>query len=176
MLCLLTADEGEMAEAPPPDGSALCLACGLCCEGVLHTYAIVTPPDARRLRALGLKVESFDNHDGFRLPCPLYQDHRCSVYPPHLHACQSYRCEVLSQYLAGHLTLAEATALVDGARALLADPALATGQPFEQMRVSAREAEGRAGLLPTPEAQAAYAARQLAVEHLEIYLEQHFKK
>jgi hypothetical protein len=165
-----------MAEARSPDGSALCLACGLCCEGVLHTYAIATPVDIRRLRKLGLKVEPFGNHDGFRLPCPLYKDHRCSVYPPRLHACQSYRCDVLSQCLAGHLTLAEGKALVEGARALLADPALATGQPFEQMRVSAREAEARAGLLHTPEAWAAHAAWQLAVERLELYLQRHFNK
>ena len=165
-----------MAQQQPPDGSALCLACGLCCEGVLHTHAIVIPPDARRLRALGLKVEPFGNHNGFRLPCPLYQEHRCSVYPPRLHACQSYRCEVLNQYLAGSLNLAEGQALVEGARVLLADPALATGQPFEQVRLTVREAEGRAGLLSTPEALAAHLAQQLAVERLERYLDRHFKR
>jgi hypothetical protein len=161
-----------MAETHSSDGSALCLACGLCCEGVLHAYAIATPADTRRLRKLGLPVEAFGDYTGFRLPCLLYQNHRCSVYPPRLHACQSYRCDVLSQLLAAQLTLAQGQALVTGARDLLADPALPPGQPFEQMR----QAEASAGLASTPEEQAAHAARQLAVDRLALYLQQHFKK
>jgi hypothetical protein len=151
-----------MAAAASTEGSALCLACGLCCEGVLHTHALATPPDTRRLRKLRLAVEPFGNHAGFRLPCPLYLDHRCSVYPPRLHACQSYRCDVLSELLAGHLTLAAGLALVAGARELLADPALLAEQPFEAARLA--------------EAQAAPTARQLAVDRLEHYLQRHFGK
>jgi uncharacterized protein len=160
----------------PSDGSALCLACGLCCEGALHLYAIATPVDTRRLRALHLPIELFGNQRGFRLPCPLYQNHCCSVYPPRLHACQSYRCYVLSELLAGRLTLAEGQALVAGARELLADPALPPGQSFEQVLLTVRQTEGRASLLTNPEAQAAHAARQLAVERLDLYFQRHFKK
>jgi uncharacterized protein len=158
-----------------PDGSALCLACGLCCVGGLHTHALAIPPDRRRLRQLGLPVKKFGNHVGFSLPCPLYLNHRCSVYPPRLHACQSYRCYVLSELLAGHLTLVEGQALVTGAFELLADPALPPGQPFEEVRLAAREAEARAALLSTQE-QAAYAAQQVAVARLDLYLQRHFKK
>jgi hypothetical protein len=165
-----------MVAARPANGSLLCLECGLCCEGVLHTHAVATPLDTRRLRRLGLAVEQFGNHAGFRLPCPLFKDHRCSVYPPRLHACQSYSCEILTQYLAGQLPLADAVGIVAGARALLADTDLPPGQPFEQVRVAAREGEGRGSLLTTPEAQAAHAARQLAVERLDVYLQRHFKK
>ena len=162
--------------ASPPDGSHLCLHCGLCCQGVLHTHVVTTSADARRLKELGLPVESFGDHTGFRLPCPLYKDHRCSVYPPGLHSCASYQCEVLVAYLAGHLSLRDSLALVVGARALLIDPDLPENQSFEQVRVAVRQMEDRVHLLPTPEAQAAHYARQAAVNRLEHFLRQHFKK
>ena len=44
------------------------------------------------------------------------------------------------------------------------------------MRLAARETEGRAARLADPEAQAAHAARQVAVERLELYFQRHFKK
>lgn len=169
-------DKEQLAAARPRDGSALCLACGLCCEGVLHTYVSVALLDWPRLHRLGLRAESFSGHPGFQLPCPLYQDHRCSVYPPHLHACQAYRCEVLNQYLAGRLSLEAGQALAAGARELLADPALPKNQPFERVRAAARAAEGRGSLLTTPEARAAHDALQLAVERLDVYLQRHFRK
>ena len=85
-------------------------------------------------------------------------------------------CDVLSEYLAGVLTLAEGQALVGGALDLLADPALPPEQSFEEARLAAHQAEARAGLLADSEAQAAHAARQLAVDRLDLYLQRHFKK
>ena len=160
----------------PSHGSALCLACGLCCQGVLHTYVAVSLFDRPRLSQLRLKVEAFAGHAGFRLPCPLYQEHRCSAYPPRLHACHAYRCDVLTQYLEGQLSLDSALALAAGAIELLADPALPQGQPFERVRAAARAAEGRAALLTTPESRAAHDALQLAVERVDVYLQRHFRK
>jgi hypothetical protein len=167
---------GQPAAARPASGSELCLACGLCCEGVLHTYVAVTLFDRPRLRQLGLRVQSFGGHAGFGLPCPLCKNHRCAVYPPRLHACAAYRCDLLSQYLDGQLTLEAAQSLAAGARQLLADPALPRGQPFERVRAAARAAEGRAALLTTPQSRAAHDALQLAVETLDVYLQRHFRK
>ena len=164
------------AAGRPSNGSALCLACGLCCQGVLHTYVAVSLFDRPRLSQLRLKVESFAGQAGFRLPCPLYREHRCSAYPPRLHACHAYRCDVLAQYLAGRLSLESALALAAGAVELLADPALPEGLPFERVRAAARAAEGRAALLATPESRAAHDALQLAVERLDVYLQRHFRK
>ena len=164
------------APGRPSNGSALCLACGLCCQGALHTHVAVSLFDRPRLSRLLLKVESFAGHAGFRLPCPLYREHRCSAYPPRLHACHAYRCDVLTQYLEGRLSLESASALAAGATELLADPALPKGQPFERIRAAARAAEGRAALLTTPESRAAHDALQLAVERVDVYLQRHFRK
>jgi len=36
---------------------------------------------------------------GFRQPCPLYGEQRCSVYPNHPLTCQVYQCDLLKKFL-----------------------------------------------------------------------------
>src|SRR2546421_2813557 len=102
-------------------GSELCLACGLCCNGALHTSVPVRPEHVRLVRKLGLTIEKTDDHElGFRLPCPLYQKDRCSAYPHHPPTCQKYRCALLQKYEDGEVTLKDSLTIVRNAKELLA--------------------------------------------------------
>ncbi len=156
----------------------MCLGCGLCCEGVLHTHANIQPAERRAVRALGLAQEMFGDHAGFRLPCPLYQAGRCSVYQRRLRACQTYRCELLGQHLAGHLTLEQSLEIVRGARALLAEiePPLPPGRSFNQLRDDVSRLETRISRLGSLEAHAAQAPLLLSVARVDRYLQRYFKK
>jgi hypothetical protein len=76
-------------------GSTLCLGCGLCCAGVLHAHAVVKPDEIEQVRALGLTGATLRDGFGFRQPCPLCREQRCSVYPHRPATCQAYRCDLL---------------------------------------------------------------------------------
>ncbi len=94
--------------AHPPDGSRLCLACGLCCRGALHTNVLLLPEEQGPARELGLRPESYPDHLGFRLPCVHYKERRCAIYPARPAACRRYRCALLEACLEGSLPLEQA--------------------------------------------------------------------
>ena len=87
-------------------GSDLCLQCGLCCNGVLHSRAILVPADLPLADELGLDVFNDAKGCAFRLPCPRFQDGKCSVYDrqrPHI--CGAYQCALLKKYLSDQIDL-----------------------------------------------------------------------
>jgi hypothetical protein len=105
-----------------PDGSRLCLACGLCCESILHAHANVNINEIDLVRALGLDVENINGHLGFRLPCPLYQNNCCSVYTARRpDVCGAFQCDLLKKYLAGAITCKQGTKIVKRTHDLLAN-------------------------------------------------------
>ena len=114
---------------PDSDGSALCLACGLCCQGVLHRSASLQPNEKEFAVSLGLELypknpdrtpdQCADQPQGFSLPCPLHQDGQCSVYPTRPHVCGAYRCELLKKYLNGTSSLEKCLEVVRDAKALV---------------------------------------------------------
>jgi Fe-S-cluster containining protein len=106
--------------------SALCLACGLCCIGALHGTVEVKAEDVAPVRSLGLTVEPVDGQagqHGFRQPCPLYLDDRCSVYGRHPRSCHEYRCALLKKLAAGEVELGAALSVVHEAKSLIAESA-----------------------------------------------------
>ena len=106
-------------ESGPIDGSRLCLACGLCCQGLLHGWARLRDGEAEAARRLGLRpVEQGDA--GFALPCPCHRDGRCTVYAERLSPCREYRCKLLRGYLAGEVGWAEGLRRVEQAKRLVA--------------------------------------------------------
>ncbi len=162
-----------------PDGSSLCLACGLCCNGVLHAHTALKPDDAEHVRRLDLAVETFGDHIGFRQPCPLYREDRCSVYPDHPRTCRAYQCDLLKKRLAGEITHEQALQIVQRVRELFADVVayLPEGYSFEQLRRDMDEAwDSGDGLLGSPEQRQTNAELLLAVAKLTRYLHRHFEK
>ena len=89
--------------------SDLCLACGLCCQGVLHDLVPLDEDELERAHQLRLPVVESPLRVAFRLPCPRLDDRRCTVYPERPRTCASYACETLRAYGAGEID--EETAL-----------------------------------------------------------------
>jgi len=167
---------------PKPFGStdaSLCLACGLCCDGVLHAHAVVKPDEIERVRALGLTVERIGDTHGFRQPCPLYREQRCSVYPNHPATCRAYRCDLLKKHLAGAITREQGAQIIHRARALHADviAQLPPGYAFEQLRRELDEEwdSGR-GVFGSAEMRQQHAAFLLTVTKLAMYARRQFGK
>ncbi len=89
--------------------SDLCLACGLCCQGVLHDLVPLDEDELTSAHKLRLPVVESPLRLAFRLPCPRLDDRRCTVYPERPRTCQSYACDLLRAYGAGEVD--EETAL-----------------------------------------------------------------
>jgi hypothetical protein len=87
---------------------ALCLSCGLCCDGTLFTHVALTDEEGKRL---GLKV--------LRQPCPsLGAGCRCAVYAQRPKGCARFVCMLGRAHEDGEVSLDDAVALVREAQAL----------------------------------------------------------
>ena len=60
--------------------SALCVECGLCCDGSLFRFLPVEPGDVERHRALGLPVVTQSGRLAMPLPCAKLEAKCCTVY------------------------------------------------------------------------------------------------
>jgi hypothetical protein len=101
--------------------SALCLSCGLCCDGGLFGWVSLNDSDRERLRSNGLDAPELLPH-----PCPHYSTPACTIYAIRPCQCADYRCEVLKALVDGvidedtaHGLVAEALILRAGVTALL---------------------------------------------------------
>lgn len=103
------------------DGSRLCMACGLCCQGLLHDWAKLEPGEIEAAERLGLK--SFVHQDGpaFRLPCPCHRDDRCTIYEERPGSCRGYQCKLLRRYLAGEASAEDSLSRIEQVKRLLAN-------------------------------------------------------
>lgn len=102
-------------------GTALCLACGLCCTGVLHGRTIVAAEEEDRIVNLGFQVERMGDQLFFAQPCSKFAQNCCSVYALRPVSCQSYQCSLLMRLLAGDLSLEEGLKIVRQAQAMLSE-------------------------------------------------------
>ena len=103
------------------DGSRLCLACGLCCNGAVFAYVpLDVPGEAERLRTrLPVIQEADEPHPNFLLPCPAHGGASgCTLYGDRPDACSAYACRQLKAVRSGARSLAEALAAVAEIKAL----------------------------------------------------------
>ncbi len=162
------------------EGSRLCLGCGLCCNGVLHTHAVIQPDEIDHVRSLGLTIRTYRNELGFHLPCPLFRENRCSIYTskrPNI--CGAYQCDLLKKYLAGTVSLNQALPIIQRARELIADviALLPTGYSFDQVRRELDEGQdAEQGLFDSAEMRKQNAMFLLAMAKLVRYSHKHFGK
>ncbi len=110
------------------DRSGLCVACGLCCQGVLHDLVPLDEDELDRAARLALPVVESPHRIAFRLPCPRLDGTRCTVYPERPRTCASYACETLRAYGAGEIEEAEALARIAALRRLDAEVKGAEGE------------------------------------------------
>lgn len=87
------------------DGSTLCLACGLCCDGSIFRAVPLHPDEmdeARRHQVRLIdKSQRTNGNDAMEEPCVLFRGGCCSTYGEwRPRACDEYRCGVLGDYVA----------------------------------------------------------------------------
>lgn len=141
----------------PDHGSPLCLACGLCCTGILHGSVVLEEEETAGLRALGFSISEGvegETGPGFSQPCPGHREGRCAIYASRPHACRSYRCKLLRRHQDGEVGLDRALAIVLRAQALATAlrARLPVPLPFESLwRQLERAPEAGACPPPSPE-------------------------
>lgn len=121
----------EKRSALQEEGVALCLSCGLCCQGILHSYAGLEEEELGLAEELRLPVIDKDDRSAFRLPCPRYRDHKCSVYPKRPRVCGSYQCALLKGLLQGRLSFEACTTVVSEAQKLIREITEHMGTPSQ---------------------------------------------
>jgi Fe-S-cluster containining protein len=95
------------------DPRNLCLACGLCCNGVLFADVKLQPgDDALRLGSLGLKVAG----GKFRQPCVAWEGCRCRIYSDRPKYCREFECLLFKRVRAGEVPFGSALDVVELAR------------------------------------------------------------
>ncbi|HSD83085.1 MAG TPA: YkgJ family cysteine cluster protein [Anaerolineae bacterium] len=107
-----------MSEATPALNQ-LCLACGLCCVGVVHTRVPLAADELSLAHKLEMQVAEFEEGPGFQLPCPQYRADRCAAYQQRPQACINYQCELLQRCCEGAVTVEDALSLVAQAKRML---------------------------------------------------------
>jgi Fe-S-cluster containining protein len=98
----------------------LCLACGLCCNGVIFANLALRPSDnAARLRSLGLPV--CRSHSALRpphltQPCAAFDGCRCGIYADRPEYCRQFECVLLKSVQVSQTKPAAAMRIVRTAR------------------------------------------------------------
>lgn len=96
-------------------GSALCQACGLCCDGTLFDTLRLTADEALHPPP---RLPIFDDagRATVRFPCPAHRG-GCTIYDDRPGTCRAYRCNLLDRVDSDELDLAAAEARVRWVRA-----------------------------------------------------------
>lgn len=105
----------------------LCLACGLCCNGVIFAdVKLQAGDDMERLRAVGLPLQKPGGAENrprtavtkfkFDQPCAAHDGCHCRIYPDRPLHCRSFECLLLKSVIAGKTAQGEALGLVSKAR------------------------------------------------------------
>ena len=101
----------------PENEQAVCVTCGLCCDGTLFGHAELNPGEKGQLPDLiEQNVFMIGEKDYFRLPC-LYFSGRCTIYESNrAFVCGSFRCRLLSDMADGKVSPEDALETVREAR------------------------------------------------------------
>ena len=99
---------------------AVCMDCGLCCDGTLFGSVVVANEERERLERVGLRIVDDDGALVMHQPCSALRGCLCAFYADRPDACRQYECSLRKSLLAGTKTEAEARASVARMRELLA--------------------------------------------------------
>ena len=99
---------------------ALCLNCGLGCQGLLFSHAKIenTPEDIQHAQDLGFEIIEIKNRYVFPLPCQYYIDQCCSIYYTNErpHVCRDFLCKLIREFRKGAVGFTEAQKIIAVAR------------------------------------------------------------
>jgi hypothetical protein len=167
-----------MTDNPAIDVSdtAPCVGCGMCCNGTLYWMAKVTPGEEPRIQAHGLTLMEDKGTTYFKLPCHHEKCGACTIYETRYDICRSFRCQLLRQYPAGEVDLAEARSrvetalqLVEKVRADDPDAQSAFSRRIIRARLAERDADAN------PALRSNRARRLLNIIALDTFLERWFR-
>jgi uncharacterized protein len=94
------------------DATTLCLACGFCCDGTLHTHTVLLAEEVDAAAEVGLAVGAVQDRPAFQQPCTMFRAGNCSIYERRPHVCRRYECALLKRTLGGEITLEQAVRVV----------------------------------------------------------------
>ena len=97
---------------PGSDATALCLACGFCCDGTLHTHTVLLAEEVDAATDVGLVVDVVHDKPAFQQPCAMFLDGSCSIYERRPRVCRRYECALLKRTIGGEITLEQALRVV----------------------------------------------------------------
>ena len=117
------------------DATDLCLACGICCEGVLHNHATAVPEELERIERLGISLYEKREYSAFALPCSCHVGQRCMVYEQRPTACGAYKCSLLQAAQEGVRSFSEAHRVVEQAREVMGQIYGAIGHRDQGLRI-----------------------------------------
>jgi uncharacterized protein len=88
----------------------LCLACGICCNGVLFRDVALRPgDDAGQLESLGLALSRLKTKTRFQQPCSaLGPLNRCRIYGQRPEHCRTFQCALFQAVAGGTVGMAGA--------------------------------------------------------------------
>ena len=102
--------------------SELCQACGICCQGALFRYALLSQEEVDRLQARGVPTTKRRNGAlALRLGCTALSGTVCTIYEVRPKACDAYYCQLALRLRGGLISAEEATRLVAQARTFLSE-------------------------------------------------------
>ena len=105
----------------PQDSETLCKECGLCCEGVFHTFAyLYTDNDISIVKMANIPMEfnTEVNSNTFILQCPAFNG-LCSIYPERPSVCSSHQCNLLKSVIRNDIILDDALIKVSQVKKIL---------------------------------------------------------
>lgn len=133
---------GREPPAQAVDGSALCLECGLCCDGTVFRHTELGADEAATARALGVTLITIgeagpNSYPAIPQGCPLFRDGGCSSYGRwRPKACGDYACRLLTGYVAGTRTLADCRDVVRAVRAAVEESKSSGSSDAERLRAA----------------------------------------
>ena len=163
--------------------SELCLACGMCCNGVLHKVAYLAPQEISFAESLGLTTHSSPEKSTFQLPCPCWQKGRCRVYPLRPNVCDTYRCKLLRGLDTQEITLdtalthvRQAQVLIEEIEAIIGDYSTSGSTSDSIWTRLQRFADQQSFNVESVEFAQAFPTLKLKVSTLHWLLQRHFRK
>jgi Fe-S-cluster containining protein len=96
------------------DPSALCLECGLCCQGVVFSGVRLHEDEVEWAKKKRLDVLTYPGGHAFRSPCTLLREEtKCGAYEERPRRCRAFECKTLVSYTSGAIDLGTALASLD---------------------------------------------------------------
>lgn len=118
-----------MADSLTEHADAVCMDCGLCCDGTFFGSVTIAAAEQPRLERVGLQIVDDDGAPVMPQPCSALRGCLCTVYADRPDACARYECSLRKDIIAGAKSAMEARADVLRMRALRATFCEAFGLP-----------------------------------------------